>query len=268
MIRSAAATLVPAALVLAASGVRADCIGPASTLAFSFPADGDDAVPVNAKIFVLPVADEVRLDGVALLSVDGVQWEPGPLEPSRAHVLDVDVPDANGDVVRSSITFTTGTGLAAPLDPATVQVTGFDEATVDDRACSHAVPYDCIDDAPHYPTRLAMASTAAVLWRTSGADQIYSGCTAFADVVDDGGRVEICYAVTAFAADGTSLSGEVCQPSPACAFDGDCVPVGEGEGEGDDDDDKDGCAASSMGSALGLSMLLASRRRLRERARS
>jgi hypothetical protein len=253
-------TVVFAATLVFGFDVHADCLGPEQTLSFSFPADGDTSVPVNAKIFVLPEAADVTVDGVALRTIDGVVWDPGPLEPAATHIVDIGILGGGLAVVGSSITFTTGTDVAPALDPATVDVVRFDEATVEDRTCAQPVPYDCIDDAPHYRMRLGMASTSAVAWFTS-AGGLWSGCdAAFADVIDFGGGDEACYTATAFGADGSSVSAEVCEPSPACAIDGICGPPAEGEGA-PAPDSSDGCSSSPPGCGFGLIAVLAWRRR-------
>jgi hypothetical protein len=114
--RRALSVLLPM-LVLGSSG-RADakCLSVPSTLLWSYPADGQQDVPLDAtlRLFVrnsLPPAAQVTLDGVQLVLSESGGYPLGELEPStdyEVHVTSADGQPLSG-TIDFSLAFHTGT---------------------------------------------------------------------------------------------------------------------------------------------------------------
>jgi hypothetical protein len=120
--RRALSVLLPM-LVLGSSG-RADakCLGVPSTLLWSYPADGQQDVPLDAtlRLFVqnsLPPAAQVKLNGVELVLSESGGYPLAELEPStdyEVHVTGADGQPLSG-MIDFSLAFHTGTERSTTL---------------------------------------------------------------------------------------------------------------------------------------------------------
>lgn len=251
---------------------RAHCLGPPAALTFSFPADGAMDVPLNAKIFVVTEAFEVRLDGVALTPLEPPMWDPGPLEPNRVYVVDaliLDLIDPPRPPVEVSFSFTTGTATAPPPSAGTVEVVPGDVIPRSTPPCFLENDSDCLDDCAYTTAYLVPAARDVVLWKNDGRGRAYMPATcADAPAIQSCAWDDepVCGTVVGYGVEGTVLVSEaLCASLPSSEGEGEGEGDGDGEGEGEVLDDG-GCGAthwsrSAAAEILVVGLMLRRRRR-------
>jgi hypothetical protein len=191
---------------------------------WSFPENGQTDVPTNVKLFVLPSAAGVRINGIESSSLDSlVMWDPGQLAPNTNYLVEVDYRLENSDIATSAFAFKTGSIVAAP--PENVTVTAIGPAGTG-LGCSVVNDFDCIDDAPSGQIRLTTAATGVVLWRSDARGREWQPASCGSPSIEwigylPPGPVEVCGTLDAYGAEGTVVETiESCIVLNGCELDG------------------------------------------------
>lgn len=162
-----------ATLLSLAPAVHANCALPEGKIVWSYPAEGETDVPVNADITLLmsnwrrPAS--IELNGETVTGGEQGRYDPGTLEPNTAYTVSV---VAEGDGLTAEVTlelhFTTGTDAvdASPVAPVVTQVASEDSALdFTGEPCPAALAaQDCFDTGQDSLTRLTVSGDEAVAW--------------------------------------------------------------------------------------------------------
>lgn len=138
--------------LLAHGAARADCAAPETEILWSYPAQGDTGVPINADFWVLVsgwgLSYRARLDGVELSRSTQFnhQFDLPELAPNTSYTIEVEVP-SNG-AGSFEVSFTTGADPAAldfGADPGTVTARAQREVTLSPLCEAVLQTQDCFD---------------------------------------------------------------------------------------------------------------------------
>ncbi|HEY0708985.1 MAG TPA: Ig-like domain-containing protein [Polyangia bacterium] len=150
MARSVTLLASAAFALVAARPAEAGCAPPQPALHWTHPADGAEDVPTDTGIWILPRAQSLTLNGVALTSANGRLFQPDSLLPNTTYTVEVSSSLPPPTVLRFS--FTTGAGPRdiAPPKPPTATSRFLDERPALSPACQAILTgRDCFDTPPY-----------------------------------------------------------------------------------------------------------------------